>query len=720
MSHANLGRNPIQLIVHADNPAVHIAVSDGHFTQVAEGLGQMEALLAPGLYSVTFKAGSLIHKTYIALEPGREPVTITAPALPFATPVPLQQTRTTHPIHEQQAASLSRQIAIDAGSGSQLFVFVRDLEVGDATHPAIALTLHDLAGHLLVDLTKYGEYAYEDKQVPPWSGGNIQLHPGLYRLRISLDATDIREQILVTCPGWQTQLFLLRQATADHPGYRANLFDGALFMVPTGTGFDPRRLDFKQTELVRQGLSQRRVVITPDDLEQMYWVETSNPMLGVYGAQLLLLASNLDRPLLHKITAALHRMLGNHPDVAALAGWIGNTEGELLIFNSPPMLRQSWNMIVEASIEQPDIVPANSLSSQIGIYVWEEGAWLIWSVPPPVDATALASSIALELLPMFLPQVYSYLPEPDIEALEQIIAEKQLTILERYLLEYMVDVLNTAERPRYAPPVDRLSPQMLIQVFGIPRAAIENAVATLLGKFIPMNNTAVAQRVMVRLAQIEQLQALKLLSPNPTIDTLQQLVADKLAQSPGAALPIRFDNLQQRANIQTLLRAQIEKNNGFGLTCALLLQSPALHLSDHQRIVALIRPVARAAYQRLGLTPRLLVTSLVSYVQIIAEDPWKPQIPANRRWSIPGLGATSPQPDPDIQHVAMTHAAIVAFLHLDRDARQSALADPDKRLLRQQADRIARQAHLPRQERQRFIDAYLEALQASVQLFDEV
>src|SRR5205807_6138688 len=94
-------------------------------------------------------------------------------------------TETSHEYHRDPAEKLSRRIDKNLGSGSQLFVFVRDQQRNLTGDPVESLKLLDAKGSILASLVEVGEgeTANPDES---WHGCNFELDPGTYLLACDL------------------------------------------------------------------------------------------------------------------------------------------------------------------------------------------------------------------------------------------------------------------------------------------------------------------------------------------------------------------------------------------------------------------------------------------------------------------------------------------------------------------------------------------------------
>lgn len=203
------------------------------------------------------------------------------------------------------------------------------------------------------------------------------------------------EQTLVASPNWQTQVFLLLHdydlpRTEPLPdtdivrGRRANLAEASI-LLSAGSGFKPFDEQIYLTEIARLGLANRRPML-PRDIRQMLAGKFNNPMLGIFGAHLLLLQDEPDRSLLRIVLDNLRKLLGReHPDVEAIALRVDGP-GDY-IFTEPPMLLRSWGFVLDATVEKPMLCPVDSFATRIATQVWGGDLWMQWR--PPVVPTVM-------------------------------------------------------------------------------------------------------------------------------------------------------------------------------------------------------------------------------------------------------------------------------------------------------------------------------------------
>lgn len=420
-----------QLIVDAGHPAVRIEVLDADYRVRASGYGRIQSELPTGFYTVQYKAVEAMEQREIALRPD-QPLTLDEPPeLAFASAAPLTHTAAADKTHQENAQRLSRAEPLALGQGSGLFVFVRDVAPGGRAHPAKGLSLHRLNGERLALFDEVFESGGGRNQAR-WGGRNLALDLGLYRLRLSLGRGRAVEMIAPACPGWQSQVFLLRQAVGGAGSPLLDFNNATQLMARPGEGFDPwrspsveKRLpsymageDLRLIELARQALARGYRGIQAKDLHDMLWGKWEDPLLGILGLHLLLRQEKPDLDLAETVIGRLRGPILNefrHPDVEILALEAARRRGrtpEAAPFAAPPMLRASWNYLVQATAERPDLIQPGSLASQIADRLWGASAWLIWlappEAPPPKEEASWVESYVQGLSPSAQSQIEEF------------------------------------------------------------------------------------------------------------------------------------------------------------------------------------------------------------------------------------------------------------------------------------------------------------------------
>lgn len=384
-------QNKLTLTVHTENDSAEVFIIDGRFKVVQRARGlQSTFSLKPGIYTVKVRAGFENREQHVALLDKAEEVKFSR--INFLSPAPLIGTGRTHEYHIAAAEAESRNVHVKNGLGSSIFVFVRDwtsqqgYDSGHAPNrkPQRGLKLLDEQGGLVVDLEQ--ESKFESTQ-DPWAACNVEVNPGLYRLGLELASGDTIEQILVASPGWQTQVFGLQRdymeagSELGESGSNRRADLGGASILLSQAGFNANDPTKRLVEAARLGLISTRQVLPDRQVNEILYGKFQNPMLGIFGAHLLLLNKQIKLDVLSTVVGNLRRMLGPaHPDVEALALRLG-ARGTFYVFEHPPMLRRSWWQVVDATIDRPELVPVDSDAAECANRIWGEEPWLQWLTP---------------------------------------------------------------------------------------------------------------------------------------------------------------------------------------------------------------------------------------------------------------------------------------------------------------------------------------------------
>ncbi|MFN2195140.1 MAG: hypothetical protein ACK2UW_03355 [Anaerolineales bacterium] len=384
------------LTVNTPDEGSEIWVFDEQFNTLDYGLGRISKPMLPGLYKVRVASGTARTEQIVAIE--NEQRVLDIPFLDFASPAPIPMTAYTHEYHEDAVETESRRVHLIDGQGSAIFVFARrwseasegQIRTPSRLHPAAGLSLHRLDGSLLADLSLQSA-SYFSTIRDPWAACTILVDPGAYLLRLTLPDERIIEQVLIAAPDWMTQVFCLQRQTGPGPDdFRTDLSNATILyrkldaiVANTVIWFPPMDNEtwtksLRQAELARQGLLSGRNVLPNYVITELLWAKWQNPMLGIFGAHLMLLDPQPEWHFFRRVIENLRRILGSHPDVEALALQSAETADLAYTFDLPPMLSRSWSMIWPATFERPGLIPRDSLVSQVSDRLLSGSQWHQW------------------------------------------------------------------------------------------------------------------------------------------------------------------------------------------------------------------------------------------------------------------------------------------------------------------------------------------------------
>ncbi|MGB5684170.1 MAG: hypothetical protein WBM35_00040 [Candidatus Electrothrix sp.] len=383
----------IRLTVRAHDHLSEIFLVNSLFQKIATDVGQLEALVPPGIYKARFRIGQKQVDQLIEVrsDAGPGPLEIDGTPVDFSSPVPLAGIGPARDVHRNAAEEFSRSAAEQKGEGSWLFLFIRESvesTSGSATVSASApwegVTLHNLDGTLLAEPSQ-GTCDQENG----FFALHLEVDPGTYRLRVEEEPGESYEMFIRTVAGWQTQVFALAEAAwlPDVNAYRAALPSASVLMAEAGQGFDGRNEITRQTELLRLSLLHGRKVVTEVAVSELLTGEyeerlnSLNPMQVIFAAHALSGQGNADVAGIASLSALLKKLPADfleHPDLEALMFLMLHQEAAMRpIFPAPPMLRSSWDRIAQAVGQRKAIVPPGSLTAQVAGGVLATSLWLV-------------------------------------------------------------------------------------------------------------------------------------------------------------------------------------------------------------------------------------------------------------------------------------------------------------------------------------------------------
>jgi hypothetical protein len=477
---SNSDQPGVRLIITTADSATEIFVLDARFHLVNRGIGMLDDAFPPGLYMVRARSGPETREEVVLLpRDASEPVRTSFAPISFGTPAPLTNTGKTHEYHIELARDVSATVQISAGVGSWLFVCAREwsgqsVSPSDlpARSPIRGLSLRTLDGVTIADLEGA---AVKRLDVPdPCAACTVQVNPGAYRLVLDAAPGLTVEQTVVASPGWQTQVFMLQHDYADSPEWRRADMVGASILMANGPGFEADSDEQRLAEMARLALRDGRRVLS-NDLRSMLQGKFSDPMLGIFGAHLLLREQEIDESLFHIVVDNLRALLGDHPDVEALR--LRLQDPTVPPFGVPPMLRRSWELILNATVMRPELVPPDSPLAGIAPRIWGEGPWLIWMERSDEDIASDVAQIAQSMSVQIGAQIAESASQSrSTDGMTSGAASSDVTGATRGDFSFGMEsaVMEGADGPSVV--YDEATVSRLVQSLGVPRSTIEKII----------------------------------------------------------------------------------------------------------------------------------------------------------------------------------------------------------------------------------------------------
>lgn len=385
----------VQLKVRTDDELAEVAVLDGHLNNVASAVGGLVRQLPRGLYKINVRTGAAVQQRLVSLEQDAD--VEFGPSDQDAPPVK---------VLGAESAELR---TLDRGSGSLLTVWIQDPASSEAKfdrHAPRMLSVVNQQGDALADIDADGQLVPED---PSTFACRIRISPGLNRLKVVLPSGKTIERAVITVEGWETDVHLERRQYLR--GAATDIAGGTVMMRREGAAPDPQFDRLTQTALY--ALVHEREVLS-DRMDALLDGKFENPLFGLIAAHLVLRDRGANDGLLPVILYNTGALLGrDHPDLKALGLTQPRTAPGPVVFDVPPLLRKSWDLIVAGTFDgTAEIDPRSSAGAVCGRVV-PGGPWLAWkdldASDAADDATGLRSGIR-EVLSDFVKQVRTQVP----------------------------------------------------------------------------------------------------------------------------------------------------------------------------------------------------------------------------------------------------------------------------------------------------------------------
>ncbi|WP_305043118.1 hypothetical protein [Geoalkalibacter sp.] len=387
--------------VEVADRAASLEILDGGFQVVAQGFGSLEAELAPGLYKARASVGGVAQEQLFAVEEGVTPAPVRLGPVRFASPVPLNDTSTSHEYHQEAVARALQDAPLVLGNGARLLLSLRD--PSDRPFRQTPTSLPDyarsfdgfrLCGPGNQPLIDFDQAA---RRVPEkgYAVLHAELDPGGYVLHWAPPGRPAVARPLPLPPNWTTLVFVMVEPGGEGAlPLRPNLADCSVQMAPLGYAGYPSERYFRLTEIARQSLLQGRNIVEREVMNALLGDKFGNPLLGLLAAHLLLLDAEPRLNLLHIVLGNLGAMLGaDYPDVAALHLRLRQIEHpdqppapQPVVF--PPLLKAGWEILAAQAARDEAFFPADSLCRRMADRVVDNGVWLAWRPLPEASLGA--------------------------------------------------------------------------------------------------------------------------------------------------------------------------------------------------------------------------------------------------------------------------------------------------------------------------------------------
>lgn len=438
------------LTVNSDNPFAEIAVFDSRLQVVGTGLGIFEMKLSPGIYKVQVSAGNKIYNELIEFNENRV-VEITSDQVGFGDfSIPIGKSEKSLQIGKiaEKLSKCKRQPNLRG----QLFLFISSYFSWDNN---IEMSNHiSLCGIDGVTIRAFPELfvPYDKSASDFWcSGIVIPLSAGNYRLKIKFQIK-IKSQIVIKSQEVEQNIYISEnvQTQVFFSMNDQNIIDILSMSISQSVYPDlefissKKEMQYEACELAKDILSHPEITVAPFHAEKMANGKMANPFLGIYSAHILIKQDKLPERInfISAIYKKTFSLLGEHPDVMIIGLWLKKNDKEFdsrdkipRSFKNPPMLKASWDILVELSKEDPDLIPIDSFLALTTNCLMHNGSWYTWLYNEEIksfDDVDIANTIYKTQNEELLPKLYAKLIESD--SLTSVINDHKLSALESKII----------------------------------------------------------------------------------------------------------------------------------------------------------------------------------------------------------------------------------------------------------------------------------------------
>lgn len=360
------------LTLTSSTPGTRFTVMDSALRPVATTTNWSAQVLNAGVYLVEGRVGSATQKRLLTVAPGktvRQDLNVE-----FAAAAPTFGARTTNETHADLASRLSDELRNGVGPDAGLVLLLRNLRGSDSW------TLHRdnlvVLNHIFDPVSEW-QSDWVDDSYGEATARAARLTPGPYvlrttrRIRGTIDRID---QTIWLAPGWQTLVFVPNTPSGPDPRGLS------VHMTDLGRRWRFDEFEVRAAEAALAGLRDGVTSIDRQTAEILLYGKFENPMLGIIGLHALMLSGPPDDRLADKVVDNLQNLVGDHPDVVALAT-TRPTRHEETSVNWPPMLERSYrSCLLPADLRRPGTVADGSLAEAIAPLIRIPGPWLRWTV----------------------------------------------------------------------------------------------------------------------------------------------------------------------------------------------------------------------------------------------------------------------------------------------------------------------------------------------------
>ena len=380
----------VALEINSTNPCLEIFLIDISYNLIARGIQNLVTNVLPGIYSIKYKAGNSIEKKDILVRGNKDIEFFEAPEINPQSNIPFYSNNNDKKQNQiiNYLESTNNFDFIDINSESndsgEFFVFINPLNEEEKSIIGYKdIFLESLDNKELIDFNKIGYKQTIDTNFTFYFC-KIRLKTGAYILKSNVGHGFFVSQTIIISKGWMTLFFSNYQEDEKKNSLYWDIANSSILMKKVGSNiFDLNNSETKLVEHARNALILRRNKIAKTLLEKLSKENFNDPMLGIFALHLMINSKEIEVELVKKVYNKIKDMIGAHPDLESIAlhkDLITIFKSNFKFDNLPPMLSSSWDLILNASIEKPEIVNYQSFTGEIRNIT--SSSWFSWQNIP--------------------------------------------------------------------------------------------------------------------------------------------------------------------------------------------------------------------------------------------------------------------------------------------------------------------------------------------------
>lgn len=408
----------------AGDAANEISITAPDYEEVDNRPGSIDARLTFGIYRSRIRGGDeFVDRVFLLdrdVTPAASDIILVGPedaaALPRAvSAVPFRHARMSHEDQSDLAADLRTQSG-PPPDGAQIGIMARSwtgINAAAIPKPWSGIKIVNARGE---DVVSTGD-KMQTMSSDPSAYMLFDVPPDTFFLRCPTGSGRTVELTLTAVPNWRLEAYVLRSRVGTQEAMPRLSF----LMRKAAQGWSEQQNE--RLEKASLALADERPILNAE-LKDLLLRKFENPIEGIVGGHLLLIQrehyQSTPLELLNEVVTNLRGLLGaDHPDVEALSlRCLDVSLRRKKPFTAPPMFERSWRLIIEASRDNPGLVPRSLWNRVQALSMMPP--YLAWAIDSNTKKDYRAALVEAARVGLSTPELAGH---PEMTRLESIVLD---------------------------------------------------------------------------------------------------------------------------------------------------------------------------------------------------------------------------------------------------------------------------------------------------------